>query len=169
MEVNLLDKLLYRPVVNTVYMKPNRRLGRIIGINGNLIFCIEQDFSIISVKTSDQFIRNCSVGTYKIIKHVNDSREWTRPLSSGCNKLIISKEGNVFLANKVDGIYNNTIFECNTNEGKTRIVRIGSIEVVNQTKLFSTLLKYAKEGKYDYHFFYYWILEEWKRFPNFDL
>ena len=35
MEVNLLDKLLYRPVVNTVYMKPNRRLGRIIGINGN--------------------------------------------------------------------------------------------------------------------------------------
>lgn len=57
----------------------------------------------------------------------------------------------------------------NTNEGKTRIVRIGSIEVVNQTKLFSTLLKYAKEGKYDYHFFYYWILEEWKRFPNFDL
>ena len=66
MEVNLLDKLLYRPVVNTVYMKPNRRLGRIIGINGNLIFCIEQDFSIISVKTSAQFIRNCSVGTYKI-------------------------------------------------------------------------------------------------------
>lgn len=63
----------------------------------------------------------------------------------------------------------NTIFECNTNEGKTRIVRIGSIEVVNQTKLFYTLLKYAKEGKYDYHFFYYWILEEWKRFPNFDL
>ena len=59
--------------------------------------------------------------------------------------------------------------KCNTNEGKTRIVRIGSIEVVNQTKLFSTLLKYAKEGKYDYHFFYYWILEEWKRLPNFDL
>lgn len=169
MKVNLLDKLLYRPVVNTVYMKPNRRLGRIIGINGNLIFCIEQESFIISVKTSDQFIRNCSNGAYKIITYVNDSREWARPLSSGCNKLIISKEGNVFLANKVDGIYHNTIFECNINEGKAMIVRIGSIEVVNQTKLFYTLLKYAKEGKYDYNFFYYWISEEWKRLPNFDL
>ena len=118
MEVKIIDKLLYRPVVNTVYMKPNRRLGRIIGINGNLIFCIEQEQLLISVKTSDQFIRNCSNGAYKIITHVNDSREWTRPLSSGCNKLIISKEGNVFLANKVYGIYHNTIFECNTNEGK---------------------------------------------------
>ena len=167
MEVKLIDKLLYRPVVNTVYMKPNGRLGRIIGINGNLIFCVEQEPFLISVKTSAQFIRNCSNDAYKIITHVNDSREWTRPLSSGCNKLIISKEGNIFLANKVDGIYHNTIFECNTNEGKTMIVRIGSIEVVSQTKLFSSLLKYAKEGKYDYVFFNYLILEEWKNLPRF--
>ena len=89
MEVNLLDKLLYRPIVNTVYMKPNRRLGRIIGVNGNLIFCVEQEPFLISIKDSRKFIFDCSLGTYKIIKHVNDYREWTRPLDNGKDKLII--------------------------------------------------------------------------------
>ena len=155
MEVNLLDKLLYRPVVNTVYMKPNRRLGRIIGINGNLIFCIEQESFIISVKDSYQFIRNCSNGTYKIIKHVNDYREWTRPLDNGKDKLIISKQCDILLANEISKSPSGDIFRCVTNDGKIRIISKGSIEVVSQTKLFYTLLKYAKEGRYDYQFFYY--------------
>lgn len=80
MEIKLIDKLLYRPVVNTVYSKPNRRLGRIIGINGNSIFCVEQESFPISIKDSRKFMFDCSLGTYKIIKHVNDYREWTRPL-----------------------------------------------------------------------------------------
>ena len=167
MEIKLIDKLLYRPVVNTVYSKPNRRLGRIIGINGNLIFCIEQDFSIISVKTSDQFIRNCSLGTYKIIKHVNDYREWTRPLDNGKDKLIISKQGVILLANDISKSPSGDIFRCATNDGKIIITNKDSIEVVGQTKLFSSLLKYAQEGRYDYNFFNYWISEEWRRFPRF--
>ena len=167
MEVNLFDKLLYRPIVNTVYMKPNRRLGRIIGVNGNLIFCVEQESFIISVKDSYQFIRNCSNGTYKIIKHVNDYREWTRPLDNGKDKLIISKQGSILLANEISKSPSGDIFRCVTNDGKIRIISKGSIEVVSQTKLFSTLLKYAKEERYDYQFFYYWISEEWRRFPRF--
>ena len=112
---------------------------------------------------------DCSLGTYKIIKHVDDYREWTRPLDNGKDKLIISKQGAILLANDISKSPSGDIFRCVTNDGKIRIISKGSIEVVSQTKLFSTLLKYAKEGKYDYHFFYYWILEEWKRFPNFDL
>ena len=61
----------------------------------------------------------------------------------------------------------NTIFECNTNDGKIIITSKDSIEVVGQTKLFSSLLKYAQEGRYDYNFFNYWISEEWSRFPRF--
>ena len=167
MEVNLLDKLLYRPIVNTVYMKPNRRLGRIIGINGNLIFCVEQEPFLISVKDSYQFIRNCSNGTYKIIKHVNDYREWTRPLDNGKDKLIISKQGVILLANDISKSPSGDIFRCATNDGKIIITNKDSIEVVGQTKLFSSLLKYAQEGRYDYNFFNYWISEEWRRFPRF--
>ena len=167
MEVNLLDKLLYRPVVNTVYMKPNMRLGRIIGINGNSIFCIEQEPFLISIKDSCQFIKSCSVGTYKIIKHVNDYREWTRHLDNGKDKLIISKQGSILLANDISKSPSGDIFRCVTNDGKIRIISKGSIEVVSQTKLLYTLLKYAKEGRYDYQFFYYWISEEWRRFPRF--
>ena len=167
MEVNLLDKLLYRPIVNTVYMKPNRRLGRIIGINGNLIFCVEQESFIISVKDSRKFIFDCSLGTYKIIKHVNDYREWTRPLDNGKDKLIISKQGVILLANDISKSPSGDIFRCATNDGKIIITSKDSIEVVGQTKLFSTLLKYAQEGRYDYNFFNYWISEEWRRFPRF--
>lgn len=167
MEVNLIDKLLYRPVVNTVYMKPNRRLGRIIGINGNLIFCIEQEPFLISIKDSCQFIKSCSVGTYKIIKHVNDYREWTRPLDNGKDKLIISKQGVILLANDISKSPSGDIFRCATNDGKIIITNKDSIEVVGQTKLFSSLLKYAQEGRYDYNFFNYWMSEEWRRFPRF--
>ena len=167
MEVNLLDKLLYRPIVNTVYMKPNRRLGRIIGVNGNLIFCVEQEPFLISIKDSRKFIFDCSLGTYKIIKHVNDYREWTRPLDNGKDKLIISKQGVILLANDISKSPSGDIFRCATNDGKIIITSNDSIEVVGQTKLFSTLLKYAKEGRYDYQFFYYWISEEWRRFPRF--
>lgn len=169
MEVKLIDKLLYRPVVNTVYMKPNGRLGRIIGINGNLIFCIEQESFIISVKDSYQFIIKCSNGVYKIIKHVNDYREWTRPLDNGNDKLIISKQGVILLANRISNSPSGYVFRCTTNDEKIICVSKDSIEVVSQTKLFLVLLKYAKEGKYDYNFLNYWILEEWKRLPNFDL
>ena len=167
MEVNLLDKLLYRPVVNTVYMKPNRRLGRIIGINGNLIFCVEQEPFLISIKDSRKFIFDCSLGTYKIIKHVNDYREWTRPLDNGKDKLIISKQGVILLANDISKSPSGDIFRCATNDGKIIITNKDSIEVVGQTKLFSSLLKYAQEGRYDYNFFNYWISEEWRRFPRF--
>ena len=167
MEVNLFDKLLYRPVVNTVYMKPNRRLGRIIGVNGNSIFCIEQEPFLISIKDSCQFIKSCSLGTYKIIKHVNDYREWTRPLDNGKDKLIISKQGVILLANDISKSPSGDIFRCATNDGKIIITNKDSIEVVGQTKLFSALLKYAQEGRYDYNFFNYWISEEWRRFPRF--
>ena len=167
MEVNLLDKLLYRPIVNTVYMKPNRRLGRIIGVNGNLIFCVEQEPFLISIKDSRKFIFDCSLGTYKIIKHVNDYREWTRPLDNGKDKLIISKQGVILLANDISKSPSGDIFRCATNDGKIIITNKDSIEVVGQTKLFSSLLKYAQEGRYDYNFFNYWISEEWRRFPRF--
>ena len=167
MEVNLLDKLLYRPIVNTVYMKPNRRLGRIIGVNGNLIFCVEQEPFLISIKDSRKFMFDCSLGTYKIIKHVNDYREWTRPLDNGKDKLIISKQGVILLANDISKSPSGDIFRCATNDGKIIITNKDSIEVVGQTKLFSSLLKYAQEGRYDYNFFNYWISEEWRRFPRF--
>ena len=167
MEVNLLDKLLYRPIVNTVYMKPNRMLGRIIGVNGNLIFCVEQEPFLISIKDSRKFIFDCSLGTYKIIKHVNDYREWTRPLDNGKDKLIISKQGVILLANDISKSPSGDIFRCATNDGKIIITNKDSIEVVGQTKLFSSLLKYAQEGRYDYNFFNYWISEEWRRFPRF--
>ena len=167
MEIKLIDKLLYRPVVNTVYSKPNRRLGRIIGINGNLIFCVEQEPFLISIKDSRQFMFNCSVGTYKIIKHVNDCREWTRPLDNGNDKLIISKQGVILLANRISNSPSGYVFRCTTNDEKIRCVSKDSIEVVSQTKLFSSLLKYAQEGRYDYNFFNYWISEEWRRFPRF--
>ena len=167
MEIKLIDKLLYRPVVNTVYSKPNGRLGRIIGINGNLIFCVEQEPFLISIKDSRQFMFNCSVGTYKIIKHVNDCREWTRPLDNGKDKLIISERGVILLVNDISKFPSGDIFRCVTNDGKIILTNKNSIEVVGQTKLFSSLLKYAKEGRYDYNFFNYWILDEWKRFPRF--
>lgn len=167
MEIKLIDKLLYRPVVNTVYLKPNGRLGRIIGIKGNLIFCVEQENFLISIKDSCQFIKNCSFGTYKIINHVNDSIEWTRPLDNGKDKLIISKQGIIFLANEVSESSSGHFFRCKTTDGKNIFVSKDSIEVVSQTKLFSSLLKYAEEGRYDYQFFSYWILDEWKRFPRF--
>ena len=167
MEIKLIDKLLYRPVVNTVYSKPNGRLGRIIGINGNLIFCVEQEPFLISIKDSRQFMFNCSVGTYKIIKHVNDCREWTRPLDNGKDKLIISERGVILLVNDISKFPRGDIFRCVTNDGKIILTNKNSIEVVGQTKLFSSLLKYAKEGRYDYHFFNYCILDDWKRFPRF--
>lgn len=132
-----------------------------------MIFCIEQEFFIISVKDSYQFIRNCSNGTYKIIKHVNDYREWTRPLDNGNDKLIISKQGVILLANRISKSPSGYVLRCTTNDEKIIWLSKDSIEVVSQTKLFSSLLKYAKEGRYDYNFFYYWILDEWKRFPRF--
>ena len=167
MEIKLIDKLLYRPVVNKVYSKPYRRLGRIIGINGNSIFCVEQEPFLISIKDSRKFMFDCSLGTYKIIKHVNDYREWTRPLDNGKDKLIISKQGVILLANDISKSPSGDIFRCATNDGKIIITNKDSIEVVGQTKLFSSLLKYAQEGRYDYNFFNYWISEEWRRFPRF--
>ena len=154
-------------MMNTVYMKPNRRLGRIIGINGNSIFCVEQEPFLISIKDSRKFMFDCSLGTYKIIKHVNDYREWTRPLDNGKDKLIISKQGVILLANDISKSPSGDIFRCATNDGKIIITNKDSIEVVGQTKLFSSLLKYAQEGRYDYNFFNYWISEEWRRFPRF--
>lgn len=88
-------------------------------------------------------------------------------MDNGKDKLIISKQGVILLANDISKSPSGDIFRCATNDGKIRIISKCSIEVVSQTKLFSTLLKYAKEGRYDYYFFHYWISEEWRRFPRF--
>lgn len=73
MEVKLIDKLLYRPVVNTVYMKPNGRLGR---INGS-------DFSFIKGNITLQI----SLHSFD-----DDKRNWLIPYK---NKMSIKELGQI--------------------------------------------------------------------------